>query len=48
MFGITEKEKSVMKTVLNYFGFLIPGDVDLLNRVRARSSKNVYLKVFST
>tara|TARA_S200002703_G_scaffold149187_2_gene146508 strand:- start:7656 stop:8024 length:369 start_codon:yes stop_codon:yes gene_type:complete len=27
MFGITEKEKSVMKTVLNYFGFLISGEL---------------------
>ena len=30
MFGITEKEKSVMKTVLNYFGFLIPNEMPLV------------------
>ena len=28
--------------------FVALGKLDLLNRVRARSSKNVYLKVFST
>ena len=27
MYGITEKEKMVMKTVLNYFGFLVPNEM---------------------
>jgi len=27
MYGITEKEKSVMKTVLNYFGYLLPNEM---------------------
>ena len=27
MYGISEKEKEVMKTVLNYFGFLIPNEM---------------------
>lgn len=27
MFGISEKEKMVMKTVLNYFGFLLPNEM---------------------
>lgn len=27
MYGISEKEKMVMKTVLNYFGFLIPNEM---------------------
>ena len=27
MYGITEEEKRVMKTVLNYFGFLIPNEM---------------------
>jgi hypothetical protein len=27
MYGINEKEQSVMKTVLNYFGFLVPNEM---------------------
>lgn len=27
MYGVSEKEKEVMKTVLNYFGFLIPNEM---------------------
>tara|TARA_R100001509_G_C4799367_1_gene192533 strand:- start:238 stop:621 length:384 start_codon:yes stop_codon:yes gene_type:complete len=27
MFGLNEKEKEVMKTVLNYFGFLVPSEM---------------------
>ena len=27
MYGITEKEKCVMKTVLNYFGYLLPNEM---------------------
>lgn len=27
MYGLNEKEKEVMKTVLNYFGFLVPNEM---------------------